>query len=40
MHKYRLLEEVGTGNYCVVYKAVRESDKRMVAVKKSLFPYS
>jgi protein kinase len=40
MHKYRLLEEIGKGNYCAVYKAVRESDGRIVAVKKSLFPYS
>ena len=40
MHKYRLLEEIGRGNYSTIYRAVREVDGRVVAVKKSLYSYS
>ena len=40
MQKYRLLEEIGHGNYSRIYRAVREADGRVVAVKKSLFAYS
>lgn len=40
MNQYRLFEEIGRGNYSTIYRAMREADGRMFAIKKSLFPYS
>lgn len=33
MNKYQLIEEIGRGNYSVVYRAVRLATREGVAVK-------